>query len=71
MHINYKSTDKQLKKPQTYKLKPKKFEKQAKFLTKLQKLVFFFTWKERIHKNSNNHLFTRLQIWFLEQIFCF
>ena len=35
MHINYKSTDKQLKKPQTHKLKPKKFEKQAKFLTKL------------------------------------
>ena len=35
MHINYKSTDKKIEKTKTHKLKPKKFEKQAKFLTKL------------------------------------
>ena len=42
MHINYKSIDKQLKKPQTHKLKLKKIEKQAKILTKLQKLGFSY-----------------------------
>ena len=42
MHINYKSTDRQLKKPQTHKLKPKWFEKQDKFLTTLQKLEFSY-----------------------------
>ena len=42
MHINKKSIDKQLKKPQTHKLKPKWFEKQDKFLTTLQKLEFSY-----------------------------
>ena len=41
MHINYKSIDKQLEKPQTHKLKPKKFEKTSQNFNKTLKVRVF------------------------------
>ena len=47
MHINYKSTNKQLKKPQTHKLKPKKIEKQAKLKNKASKVKVFLPGRKK------------------------
>ena len=59
MHINYKSIDKPLKKPQTHKLKQKEKKlKTSQILTKLQKLGFSSMKKQHeIRPFSYNNLF--------------
>ena len=60
VHINYKSTDKQLKKPQTHKLKPKKNWKTSQIFNKASKVKVFLPGRK---KSTRTPIITCLRDW--------